>query len=197
MDSIRTDDARSSATAPLQTFLTANYDPASGLAVAGALTSVVARWLSDLKPGYKVVTLRYLWGSAPYLHDGGVGICLDPVSIPAGDDLMSLLRRPQNEKIFGIAQILNYREKNPGTFLRPDAALSLQGLLLKSERDKIIDANRQFIWQISGTNRYVSIASMHIQGIGHDYYINDVPGGNDITALVAFLLALDDNPGKF
>jgi hypothetical protein len=48
---------------------------------------------------------------------------------------------------------------------------------------------------------------MNIQGIGHDVNchaedghehtceILDKPGGDTITALVAFLLALDDDPG--
>jgi hypothetical protein len=35
-----------------------------------------------------------------------------------------------------------------------------------------------------------------VEGRGHDFWIEDEPGGERITALVAFLLALDDAPGQ-
>jgi hypothetical protein len=35
-----------------------------------------------------------------------------------------------------------------------------------------------------------------VDGSGHDFYIDDVPGGDRVTALVAFLMALDDAPGE-
>jgi len=40
------------------------------------------------------------------------------------------------------------------------------------------------------------MSQMQIEGIGHDYWIDDELGGDTITALVAFLLALDDDPGN-
>jgi len=101
-----------------------------------------------------------------------------------------------DDKIYGIGQILVEREKNPETYLRPNAALSLQALLLKNERTKIIDANKQKIYPIPGSSNFVSMSQMQIEGIGHDYWIDDELGGDTITALVAFLLALDDDPGN-
>jgi hypothetical protein len=156
------------------------------------------RKLTGLKQkyGYKVVTLRYLWGTAPYLHDGGVGIALKPASAPAGDDLKLLLSRSDEDKVIGMGQILAYREANPESYLRPDAALSLQALLLKSEREKVIAANKEKLYPIPGSSDYTSMAGLNIEGIGHEYWIQDQPGGDAIAALVAFLLALDDAPGK-
>jgi len=68
--------------------------------------------------------------------------------------------------------------------------------MLKSERDKVVAANQEPIYSIPGTNDRLAIASIHIQGIGHEYWIKDDPGGDRISAIVAFLLALDDDPGK-
>ena len=193
---IGTDEARSAATRPLQTFLAPQYDPRTGLAVSGGVRGVLGKLFGAERTGYKVVTLRYLWGSAPYLHDGGVAVTLRYEAQPAGDDLQSLLRRPDNDKILGVAQILAAREANPASYARANAALSLQALLLRSERDKVLAANKEPVYPIPGSSDRLAIASIHIQGIGHSYWINDEPGGDRVTALVAFLLALDDDPGQ-
>jgi hypothetical protein len=193
---IGTDDARALATRPLQTFFAPKYDPKTGLGVSTGLAGFFAKLFGGERTGYKVVTLRYLWGSAPYLHDGGVAVALRYDAHPAGDDLQSLLRRPDNDKIYGVAQILATRDANPALYLRANAALSLQALLLKSERDKVIAANNERIFAIAASSTRLPAASIHVQGIGHDFWINDQPGGDRITALVAFLLALDDDPGQ-
>jgi len=164
--------------------------------VSGGVGGFFGKLLGSERTGYKVVTLRYLWGSAPYLHDGGVAVTLRYEAQPAGDDLQSLLRRPDNDKIHGVAQILAARDANPASYARANAALSLQALLLRSERDKVIAANREPVYPIPGSSDRLAIASIHIQGIGHAYWINDEPGGDRVTALVAFLLALDDDPGQ-
>jgi len=193
---IATDEARSAATRPLQTFLAPQYDPRTGLAVSGGLRGFFGKLLGNERTGYKVVTLRYLWGSAPYLHDGGVAVSLRSNTQPAEDQLQGLLRRPDNDKVFGVAQILAARDANPLSYLRANAALSLQALLLKAERDKVIAANKEPVYPIPGTSDHLALASIHIQGIGHDFWINDDAGGDRITALIAFLLALDDDPGQ-
>ena len=194
---IGTDDARAMATEPLQTFVAPEYDPATGEAASGGIFGFIGKLFgSKQKFGYKVVTLRYLWGTAPYLHDGGVGVALQPGSAPAGDDLRILLRRDQQDKLYGMGQILTYRESHSDSYLRPDAALSLQALLLKSEREKVIAANNEAVYPIIGTPDHIAFAAMNIKGVGHEKYIDDVPGGDTITALVAFLLALDDDPGR-
>ncbi len=47
-----------------------------------------------------------------------------------------------------------------------------------------------------GSTARVAMEDMNVQGIGHEYWIQDQPGGDNITALIAFLLALDDKPGE-
>jgi hypothetical protein len=196
LDKIGTNSARAKATEPLQTFVAPEYDPATGEAISSGLSGITAKLFgSEQKFGYKVVTLRNLWGTAPYLHDGGVGVSLQPGSAPPGDDVQALLNRPEQDKLYGMGQILTYREANPDSYLRPNAALSLQALLLGSEREKVIAANRVPVYPVNGSTERVSMASMNVQGIGHEKYIDDHPGGEKITALVAFLLALDDDPG--
>lgn len=193
---IGTDDARSLATRPLQTFFAPKYDPKTGLAVSGGVAGFFAKLFGGERTGYKVVTLRYLWGSAPYLHDGGVAVTLRSEAQPFGDDLPSLLRRPDNDKIYGVAQILAARDSNPASYARANAALSLQALLLRSERDKVIAANKAQVYPIPGSSDRLSAASIHVQGVGHEFWIKDQAGGDRITALVAFLLSLDDDPGQ-
>jgi hypothetical protein len=192
---IGTDDSRAAATRPLQTFFAPKYDPRTGTAVSGGLAGFLSKFFGGERTGYKVVTLRYLWGSAPYLHDGGVAVTLRPELQATGDDLQNLLRRSDSEKIFGVAQILAARDANPASYARANAALSLQALLLSSERDKVIAANKAGVHEIPGGSARVSMASIHIQGVGHNFWVNDEAGGDRITALVAFLLSLDDDPG--
>jgi hypothetical protein len=106
-----------------------------------------------------------------------------------------------------MGAILAYRERYPESNLRADAALSLQALLLQSERARVIAANRVPAYPVAvgigGPNAFdevpaeqVSVDQLGLSGIGHEFFIDDVPGGDDVTALVAFLLALDDEPGS-
>jgi hypothetical protein len=192
---IDTDDAREEATKPIQLLFAPEYDPATGLAVRGGIFGAISKFLWGKRPGYKTVTLRYLWGSAPYLHDGGVGVALRP-GTSAGDDLQALLRTGSGSKIYGMGQILAEREANPETYLRQNAALSLQAVVLEGERRLVIEANKQNAYPVPGKKDWTSMAAMGVQGIGHTYWIDDQPGGDRVTALVAFLLALDDEPGK-
>lgn len=192
---IGTNETRAKATKLLQ-LIAPRYDPKTGKAVSGGVVSFISNIFSGKKEGYKSVTLRYLWGSAPYLHDGGVAITLKSDAAPAEEDLKTLLSRPQKDKIYGIGQITVEREKHPETYLRSNAALSLQAVVLKDEREKVIDANNEFIYPIPGRSDHIPISKMQIQGIGHEFWIEDKPGGDIVTALVAFLLALDDDPGN-
>ncbi len=193
---IGTDSARAMATEPLQTFISPEYDPATGEATSKGFFGVIAKIFGSKQVyGYKVVTLRYLWGTAPYLHDGSVGVALAPGYTDSTADLQTLLSTATSNKLYGMGQILAYRENNSESYLRPNAALSLQALLLKPEREKIIAANKEESYPIIGTQNKIAFNHMNILGIGHDKYIDDVPGGEKITALVAFLLALDDVPG--
>ncbi|RIK74541.1 hypothetical protein DCC62_15055 [candidate division KSB1 bacterium] len=125
-----------------------------------------------------------------------MAVALDPQAAPAGDDLQALLQRDAAEKVYGAGQILAYREAHPESYFRPNAALSLQAILLQSEREKVIVANKEKVYPVPGSTARVAMEDMNVQGIGHEYWIQDQPGGDNITALIAFLLALDDKPGE-
>jgi hypothetical protein len=200
---IDTEPQRALNTRNVRRFLSSPYDPATGQSYRKS--SVLQGLLSVQSVGYKTTGLRYLWGSAPYLHDGGIGVGLRPGSEPAGDNLAALLARAGGpDVIYGMGELLSLSEPNPLAGARANAALSLQALVLESERQKVVTANTQphyKLWagstsEVMGEKPVsaVSMASMAVAGVGHDFYIQDKPGGADVTALVAFLLALDDCP---
>jgi len=185
LDEIRTQPARAEFGRQAQTFLAPPYDASTGTATKGGQRRV----------GYKTVTLRYVWGSAPYLHDGGVGVAVrSGAATPSS--LAELLRLSERDKLYGTGPILAYLEREPDSHFRADAALSLQALVVRSERARVIAANRLSVLPVPGQARTLAAANLAIEGIGHEYYLeNETPGGERVTALVAFLLALDDDPG--
>jgi hypothetical protein len=200
---INTEPQRTWNTRNLRRFLSAPADPVTG--VSYRKSGVLQGLLSVQNVGYKTTPLRYLWASAPYLHDGGVGVGLRPGSAPPGDNLSALLARAGGQDvIYGMGEMLSLSEPDPRAGAKANPALSLQALVLESERKKVIASNaepRYKLWAGSTTALMggkpvteVSMASMAIAGFGHDFYIQDKPGGPDVTALVAFLLALDDCP---
>jgi hypothetical protein len=191
---------------PQQLFVSPSYEPSSGTAyAAGGIWSALFR---DKHVGYKTVTLRNVWNTAPYLHDGGVGVALGPALSAAPPaslrDRLRLAGRPG--VLYGIGPILATRESYQDRWaIRADAALSLQALLLRSERAHVVRENRTANYPVPAgasmvggrdgpAEEFVSVESLGVLGSGHDFYIDDVPGGDRIAALVAFLLALDDRP---
>jgi hypothetical protein len=185
----------------LMLYVNPSYDPKTGLAVAAG--SPLRGLFGDQVVGYKTTHLRYLWGSAPYLHDGGVGVAIAPTSAVDRDDLAQVLKLSNSEKMFGMGPILAYQEANPKQWLRADAALSLQALLLRAEREQVLAQRHTPLVPVPGIGQSenplgaparVSAEQLGISGAGHEFYIEDAPGGERITALVAFLLALDDAP---
>jgi hypothetical protein len=192
---------RALATRPLKLYVAPGFDPDTGRATGEG--GILRGLFGDPVVGYKTVTLRYVWGSAPYLHDGGVGVGLAPGAAPPGSDLRTLLARPAADKLYGMARILAWREQHQSTGPWPDAALSLQALLLESERRMVIQGNRAPIIEvpIGGAENplaapaQTSFVLLGVEGRGHEFWVDDEPGGERITALVAFLLALDDAPG--
>jgi hypothetical protein len=67
-----------------------------------------------------------------------VAVGLRPGRAPEGDDLRALLARPGEDKLYGTAPILAYRDAHPESRYRANAALSLQALLLESERRHVV-----------------------------------------------------------
>lgn len=190
---------RAVATRELQMFVAPSYDPITGTATEeGSLLQ--AFFGTNKHVGYKTITLRHLWGSAPYLHDGGVGVTLKPNCAAPGDDLQALLARPNHDKIYGMGGILTRWEIDPESRIRANAALSLQALVLRQERERVIEQNRIRMVPVPTPPHElpqpVSMVMLGVEGIGHPFFIDDEPGGEDVTALVAFLLALDDKPGQ-
>jgi mono/diheme cytochrome c family protein len=193
---------RTLANRALQLYVAPPYDPETGdpSAPGGAF----AGFLGSRPLGYKTLTLRYVWGSAPYLHDGGVAVGLRPGAAPSGDDLKALLSRPATDKLYGMASLLAERERAQSGGPWPNAALSLQALLLATERERVIRNNRSPIMPVPignadnplGAPATTSADLLGVQGIGHEHYVDDVPGGDRITSLVAFLLSLDDAPAE-
>lgn len=192
---------RSLSNRALQLYVAGPYDPETGRATA---TGNVLNGLFGTRPvGYKSITLRHLWGSAPYLHDGGVAVALKPGSSPAETDLIRLLQRPVSEQLQGMGPILAYREEHQASGPWANAALSLQALLLEAVRKEVMANNQALLMVVpkaageqSSLPDRVSIASLGVEGQGHAFWIDDVPGGPRVSALVAFLLSLDDNPGE-
>jgi len=189
LEEIGTEPSRANFSRQAQLHLAPTYDASTGKATSGGLFDLSGR----RRVGYKTVTLRYVWGSAPYLHDGGVGVAVRP-GVARPSTLRGLLSLSERDKLYGTAPILARREREPDSYFRADAALSLQALVLHSERKRVIAGNRERVIPVPGSSAYVAGAALSIAGIGHDYYLKDVPGGDDVTALVAFLLALDDDP---
>jgi hypothetical protein len=192
---------RSLSNRALQLYVAGPYDPKTGETTS---EGNVFNGLFGTRPvGYKSLTLRHLWGSAPYLHDGGVGVALKPGVSPADADLVRLLQRPVSDQLQGTGPILAYREEHQTAGPWPNAALSLQALLLEAVRENVLANNQAPLMavpkaageQLSVPER-VSIASLGVEGQGHAFWIDDVPGGPRVSALIAFLLSLDDNPGE-
>ena len=137
------------------------------------------------------------------MHDGGVGVAIALGSSVDRDDLKQVLALAPAQKVYGMGRILAVEERNPGQRLRPDAALSLQSLLLRQERAEMLARQNDRVIPVPGlpgsenplgAPAAVSAAELGIIGKGHEFFIDDVPGGKDITALVAYLLSIDDDP---
>jgi hypothetical protein len=205
---IGTDPARAIGTRPEELFLASVIDPATGAPVRAG--SLVGGIVGDRHIGYKTATLRNLWATPPYLHDGSVGVAFPP-GVDGPRDLRARLRAADTDPrvIHGMGAILDGFERGQfdghgETWRRPDAALSLQALLLERERRKVVASNRAAtlhapagaVWSASGGDppEQIAMVSLGVSGEGHEFWIDDEPGGERISALVAFLLALDDRP---
>ncbi len=199
---IGTDQQRTHDSRTLRRLVSPSYDPATGLAdgAGGPLPGL----LGVRTVGYKPSILQNLWNSAPYLHEGSIGIAFTDGSSAPASLSARLAKAGSAEVIYGMGKVLAVREKDPTHGPRADAALSLQALVLQSERAKVIAANEGpdypvyagGTWSPDGAAQpaSMSLAAMGAPGTGHAWYIDDQPGGPKVTALVAYLLSLDDCP---
>ncbi|MHC5772667.1 hypothetical protein [Nostoc sp.] len=129
------------------------------------------------KGGYKTTTLRGLYLSAPYLHDGGVAIRAGSLKINSNGSFTVVDKRG-----LGLTGTLNQG-------IAADAASSLRALVDRDLRTLVVKANKA----------NPSLVFSNLDGTGHHFYVDQQAGfnSNQQADLINFLLALDDNPGNF
>ncbi|OYD95629.1 hypothetical protein CDG76_11870 [Nostoc sp. 'Peltigera membranacea cyanobiont' 210A] len=128
------------------------------------------------KGGYKTTSLRGLYLSAPYLHDGGVAVRAGSLKVDSN----------------AIAVVDKTGLGLSGTLSRgipADPASSLRALVDRNLRALVVKANKA----------NPSLVRSNLDGTGHYFYVDRQSGfnSNQQTDLINFLLALDDNPGSF
>jgi len=129
--------------------------------------------------GYKTTTLRGLYFSAPYLHDGGVAV---------REGSLAFFRDGRFQVVdpsgLGLTGTLSQG-------LSADPANSLRALLDRELREKVVGANK--------FNPALSPERSNLDGTGHEFYVDNQAGFSpqQQTDLINFLLALDNDPGNF
>ncbi|WP_230966953.1 di-heme oxidoredictase family protein [Nostoc commune] len=128
------------------------------------------------KGGYKTTTLRGLYVSAPYLHDGGAAVRAG--SLKVNSNAIAVV----NKTGLGLSGTLSLG-------IPADPANSLRALVDRDLRALVVKANKA----------NPSLVRSNLDGKGHDFYVDRQTGFNynQQTDLINFLLALDDNPGSF
>ncbi|NJR50152.1 MAG: hypothetical protein HC780_11865, partial [Leptolyngbyaceae cyanobacterium CSU_1_3] len=127
--------------------------------------------------GYKTPSLRGLYLTAPYLHDGGVAVRKGALQV--GADGSFSVADPAG---LGLSGTLSQA-------IPADAADSLRALVDRALRAQVIASNK--------LNPALQLSNL--DGTGHEFYVDGSTGysPSQQNDLVNFLLALDDNPGKF
>ena len=127
--------------------------------------------------GYRTTSLRGLAFSAPYLHDGGVAVRRDALAYSV-DGSFSVV----NPQGLGMAGTLNLG-------ILPDAAGSLRALVDRRLRAQVVAAN----------HASPALVFANLEGIGHHLWVDAEAGFSprQQADLVDFLLALDNDPGRF
>lgn len=129
------------------------------------------------KGGYKTTTLRGLYASAPYLHDGGAAVRAGSLKVDSNGSFTVV-----DKTGLGLSGTLSQG-------IPADPASSLRALVDRNLRALVIKANKA----------NPSLVRSNLDGTGHDFYVDRQAGfnSNQQADLVNFLLALDDNPGSF
>ncbi len=131
------------------------------------------------KGGYKSTPLRGLHLTPPYLHDGGVAVRAGSLQIGRDGNF-----RVVDPSGLGLTGTLSQLPPIPA-----DAASSLRALVDRNLRSFVIKANRA----------YPALGISNLDGTGHEFYVDRSAGFSprQQADLVNFLLALDNDPGKF
>jgi hypothetical protein len=126
---------------------------------------------------YKTLSLRALFLTAPYFHDGGAAVARGALSY-AADGSFSVAD-PNGLGIAGSYAV--FRPLDPGGSLRA-----------------VVDSGLRA--QVVARNRAVpSLVQQNLDGSGHEFFVDATTGytAREQADLVDFLLSLDDNPGVF
>ncbi|MGI2904630.1 hypothetical protein [Tolypothrix sp. VBCCA 56010] len=127
--------------------------------------------------GYKTTSLRGLYLSAPYLHDGGVAVRSGSLKFARNGSFTVV-----DPSGLGLTGTLSQ--------IKPaDAASSLRALVDRELRALVVATNKA----------NPALVQSNLDGTGHDFYVDSQAGFSprQQTDLVDFLLALDDDPGRF
>lgn len=129
------------------------------------------------KGGYKTTTLRGLYLSAPYLHDGGAAVRAGSLKVNSNGSFTVV-----NKSGLGLSGTLSQ-------IIPADPASSLRALVDRDLRSLVVKANKA----------NPSLVRSNLDGTGHYFYVDRQSGfnSNQQADLINFLLALDDNPGSF
>ncbi len=127
--------------------------------------------------GYKTTPLRGLYLSAPYLHDGGVAVRAGALQVKPDGSFTVV-----DQSGLGL----------PGTLVisKPaDSASSLRALLDRRLRAQVVAINKAI----------PALSYDNLDGTGHDFYVDRAAGftSGQQADLINFLLALDNDPGRF
>lgn len=127
--------------------------------------------------GYKTLSLRALFLTAPYFHDGGAGVAQGALTYNA--DGSFTVADPSG---LGIPGTLN-------AFRPLDAAGSLRAVVDSSLRAQVVATNRAS----------PALVRQNLDGSGHQFFVDPSTGytAREQADLVDFLLSLDDNPGGY
>ncbi|MEH2127108.1 di-heme oxidoredictase family protein [Nostoc sp.] len=129
------------------------------------------------KGGYKTTSLRGLYLSAPYLHDGGAAVRAGSLKVNSNGSFTVV-----NKNGLGLSGTLSQG-------IPADPASSLRALVDRDLRSLVVKANKA----------NPSLVRSNLDGTGHHFYVDRQSGFNSKQQadLINFLLALDDNPGSF
>ncbi len=129
------------------------------------------------KGGYKTTSLRGLYVSAPYLHDGGAAVRAGSLKFDSNGGFTVV-----NKSGLGLSGTLSLG-------IPADATSSLRALVDRDLRALVVKANKA----------NPALVRSNLDGTGHYFYVDRQAGFNSKQQadLINFLLALDDNPGSF
>jgi hypothetical protein len=127
--------------------------------------------------GYKTPSLLGLHLTAPYLHDGGVAVRQDALAV--NPDGSFSITDPTG---LGLSGTLSQG-------IVADSASSLRALFDRNLRSVVVQSNQA----------NPALVLSNLDGTGHEFYVDSEAGYTPAqqTDLINFLLALDDNPGRF